>query len=208
MAALAEEHSNHPITKAIKETYGKEVSGSEIKEYEEIAGQGVRTKICGKEIMVGNDRILHKFSVTHDTCDVKETVAHVIVDRKHAGYIVISDEIKEDVPETIEELKKLGVKKIVMLTGDNKEVAEQVAKQMALVNSTQSFYQKKKWKSLRNLKKKKVKKSSIVFVGDGINDALVIARANIGVAMEALGSDVAIEIADVVIMDGKPSRLP
>ena len=158
MAALAEEHSNHPITKAIKETYGKEVSGSEIKEYEEIAGQGVRTKICGKEIMVGNDRILHKFSVTHDTCDVKETVAHVIVDRKHAGYIVISDEIKEDVPETIEELKKLGVKKIVMLTGDNKEVAEQVAKQIGISEFYAELLPEEKVEIIEKLEKEKGKK--------------------------------------------------
>ncbi len=206
-AALAEAHSNHPIARAIKEAYGGEINESQIKEYEEIAGHGVKAKIDGTEIMVGNDRLLHRFDVEHDTCRVKGTVAHVVVNGKYAGYIIISDEIKEDASKAVKELKRLGVKKVVMVTGDNKEVAEEIARQIGLDGFYAELLPEDKVKIVEELEKEKGN-GRIVFVGDGINDAPVIARADVGVAMGALGSDAAIETADVVIMDDKPSKLP
>ncbi|WP_324736455.1 heavy metal translocating P-type ATPase [Thermococcus sp. SY098] len=207
-AALAEAHSNHPIAKAIKEAYGKEINGAEIVEYEEIAGHGVRAKIDGIEVMVGNDRLLHRFNIEHDTCRVKGTVAHVVINGKYAGYIIISDEIKEDAPVAVRELKRLGVRKVVMVTGDNKDVAAEIARQLGLDGFYAELLPEDKVKVIEALEKEKAPNEKIVFVGDGINDAPVLARADVGVAMGALGSDAAIETADVVIMDDKPSKLP
>ncbi len=207
-AALAEVHSNHPIAKAIKEAYGKDTDESKIREYEEIAGHGVKAKINGKEIIVGNDRLLHKFNVEHETCNVKGTVAHVVVDGKYAGYIKISDEVKEDASKTIQELKKLGVEKIVMVTGDNKDVAEEIGKLVGVDEFYTELLPEDKVNIIEKLEKEKNPKGTIVFVGDGINDAPVIARADVGVAMGALGSDAAIETADIVIMDDELSKLP
>lgn len=205
--ALAEAHSSHPIANAIKEAYGKEINENEIKEHEEIPGYGVRAKINGKEIMVGNDRLLHKFNIKHDTCHVKGTVVHVVVDGEYAGYVIISDEIKKDALETIQELRKLGVKKIVMLTGDSKDVAEEIAKKIGLDEFYAELLPEDKVNIIEKLGAEK-ENGTVVFVGDGINDAPVIARSDLGVAMGALGSDVAIETADIVIMDDKPSKLP
>ncbi|MCD6514548.1 MAG: cadmium-translocating P-type ATPase [Candidatus Odinarchaeota archaeon] len=208
-AALAEMYSNHPIARAIRDAYKGEIDKSLVKEYEEIAGHGVRAKINGREIIIGNDRLLHKFDIEHDTCYVKGTVVHVVVDRKYAGYIIISDEIKEDAPKTIRELKRLGIKRIMMLTGDNKEAAEQIAKQVDIDEFYAELLPEDKVKIIENLEKKKFKEDdAIIFVGDGINDAPIIARADIGVAMGALGSDAAIETADVVIMDDALLKLP
>lgn len=207
-AALAEAHSNHPIAKAIKEAYGKEINEAEIKEYEEIAGHGVRAEIDGIEIMVGNDRLLHLFNIEHDTCRVKGTVAHVVINGKYAGYIIISDEIKEDSPKAVKELKRLGVKKVIMVTGDNRDVANEIARQIGLDEFYAELLPEDKVRVIEELEKKKSSNDTIVFVGDGINDAPVIARADVGVAMGALGSDAAIETADIVIMDDKPSKLP
>jgi len=208
-AALAEIYSNHPIARAIRDVYKGEIDKSLVKEYEEIAGHGVRAKINGREIIIGNDRLLHKFDIEHDTCYVKGTVVHVVVDRKYAGYIIISDEIKEDAPKTIRELKRLGIKRIMMLTGDNKEVTEQIAKQVDIDEFYAELLPEDKVKIIETLEKKKFKgDDAIIFVGDGINDAPIIARADIGVAMGALGSDAAIETADVVIMDDALLKLP
>lgn len=206
-AALAEAHSNHPIARAIKEAYGGEINESQIKEYEEIAGHGVRARIDGTDIMVGNDRLLHRFDVEHDTCRVRGTVAHVVVNGKYAGYIIISDEVKEDASKAVKELKHLGVKKVVMVTGDNKEVAEEIARQIGLDGFYAELLPEDKVKVVEELEKEKGN-GRVVFVGDGINDAPVLARADVGIAMGALGSDAAIETADVVIMDDKPSKLP
>ncbi|NJE00156.1 cadmium-translocating P-type ATPase [Thermococcus sp. LS1] len=207
-AALAEAHSNHPIAKAIKEAYGKEINEAQIKEHEEIAGHGVRAKINGVEVMVGNDRLLHRFDVEHDTCHIKGTVAHVVVNGKYAGYLAISDEIKEDAPKAIRELKRLGVKKVIMVTGDNRDVAEEIARQIGVDGFYAELLPEDKVKVIEELEKKKAPNEKIVFVGDGINDAPVLARADVGVAMGALGSDAAIDTADIVIMDDKPSKLP
>ncbi|AFL96047.1 cadmium-translocating P-type ATPase [Thermococcus cleftensis] len=206
-AALAEAHSNHPIAKAIREAYGKEINEAEIVEYEEIAGHGVRARIDGIEVLVGNDRLLHRFNIEHDTCRVRGTVAHVVIDGKYAGYIIISDEIKDDAPKAVKELKRLGVKKVVMVTGDSREVAEEIAKQLGLDSFYAELLPEEKVRVIEELEKEKGD-GKVVFVGDGINDAPVLARADVGVAMGALGSDAAIETADIVIMDDKPSKLP
>jgi len=207
-AALAEAHSNHPIAKAIKEAYGKEINEAEIKEHENIAGHGVKARIDGVEVMVGNDRLLHRFNIEHDTCRVKGTVAHVVINGKYAGYIIISDEIKEDAPIAVRDLKRLGVKRVIMVTGDNREVAAEIAKQLGLDSFYAELLPEDKVKIIEELEKEKAPNDKIVFVGDGINDAPVLARADVGVAMGALGSDAAIETADVVIMDDKPAKLP
>ncbi|NJE61175.1 heavy metal translocating P-type ATPase [Thermococcus sp. 21S7] len=205
-AALAEAHSNHPIAKAIREAYGGEINEAEIVEYEEIAGHGVRARIDGVEVMVGNDRLLHRFKVEHDTCRVKGTVAHVVINGKYAGYIIISDEIKDDAPLAVKELKRLGVQKVVMVTGDGRDVAEEIAGQLGLDGFYAELLPEDKVKVIEELEAETTGK--VVFVGDGINDAPVLARADVGVAMGALGSDAAIETADVVIMDDRPSKVP
>ena len=206
-AALAEAHSNHPIASAIKEAYGKEINEVEAMEYEEIAGHGVRARMDGVEVMVGNGRLLHRFNIEHDTCRVKGTVAHVVINGKYAGYIIISDEIKEDSPIAVKELKRLGVKKVVMVTGDSRDVAEEIAKQIGLDGFYAELLPGDKVKVIEELDRDK-RGGKLAFVGDGINDAPVLARADVGVAMGALGSDAAVETADVVIMDDKLSKLP
>lgn len=207
-AALAEVHSNHPIARAIIEAFGKYIDGAEITEYEEIAGHGVRARVNGVEVMVGNDRLLHRFSIEHDTCHVDGTVAHVIVNGTYAGYLVISDEIKEDSVRAVQELRRLGVRKIIMVTGDSKNVAAEVAKQIGLDEFYAELLPEDKVRVVEEIEKNKAPNETIIFVGDGINDAPVLARANVGVAMGALGSDAAIETADVVLMDDRPSKLP
>ena len=210
-AAIAETHSSHPIARAIKEAFannGRKIDESKIKEYEEIAGHGVRAKVDGFEIMVGNDRLLHKYDVEHDTCDVQGTVVHVAVNGSYAGYIVISDEVKEDAASAVRELKQLGVKKVVMVTGDSRTVAAEIAEQIGLDEFYAELLPEDKVRVVEELEKAKKPDDKIVFVGDGINDAPVLARADVGVAMGALGSDAAVETADVVIMDDKPSKLP
>ena len=205
LAALAEIYSNHPIAKAIREAYGREISENRVNAYEELAGHGVKASIDGSEVMVGNDRLLHRFDIEHDTCHVRGTVAHVVVNRKYAGYIVISDEVKEDSLEAIKELKRLGMKKIAMVTGDSKDVTGEVAKQPGIDDFYAELLPDDKVKIVEKLM---MGNEKVIFVGDGINDAPVLARADVGVAMGALGSDAAIETADVVIMDDKPSKLP
>ncbi|WP_297435457.1 heavy metal translocating P-type ATPase [Thermococcus sp.] len=205
-AALAEANSSHPIARAIKDAYGGGIKEN-LMEYEEIAGHGVRTEINGVEVMVGNDRLLHRFNIEHDTCRVKGTVAHVVINGKYAGYIIISDEIKEDAPLAVKALKRLGVKKVVMVTGDNKDVAAEIARHLNLDGFYAELLPGDKVRVIEELEVEKGD-GKVVFVGDGINDAPVLARADVGVAMGALGSDAAIETADVVIMDDKPSKLP
>lgn len=208
-AALAEAHSGHPIALAIKEAYGKEIGISQVKDLQEIVGYGVRATLKNNvEIMVGNDRLLHKFGIEHDTCYVAGTVAHVVIDKRYAGYMVISDEVKEDTYEAVKRLKELGIKRIVMITGDSKDVAEKAAKQSGIGEFHAQLMPEDKVRVIEELKDKMAPEDKMVFVGDGINDAPVIARADVGIAMGALGSDAAIETADIVIMDDRPSKLP
>jgi Cd2+/Zn2+-exporting ATPase len=210
LAAEAETHSNHPIAQSMVEAYGKRVDISIIKDYQEIPGNGVRAQVNGQTIMAGNDRLLHSQGIQHDddVCCVEGTVVHVVVNNKYAGYIIIADEVKEDAAEAIRSLKRLGVKQVVMLTGDSQEVAAAVAKKVGIDNFFAGLLPEDKVQALEKMENNARGKGKIAFVGDGVNDAPVIARADIGVAMGGLGSDVAVETADVVIMTDAPSKLP
>lgn len=207
-AALTETHSNHPIARSIIEVYKKLESKSESKpnepvitDYEEIPARGVRAVINGKTIFVGNDRQLHEEMIDHDTCHVEGTVAHVTVDGVYAGYLLIADEVKPDAEKTVDALKEMDIT-VVMLTGDSKDAAECIAQRLGIHKFYCELLPEDKVKKLEEVEKdvKSDDDAKIVFVGDGINDAPVIARADVGVAMGALGSDAAVETADVVIM--------
>ncbi len=206
-AALAEIHSSHPIAAAVRDAWEGTIDPAAVREVEEQAGAGVIARADGREIMVGNDRLLHDRGIDHDTCHVKGTVVHVVVDRTYAGYLVIADEIKEDSAAAVRELKKLGVRKIVMVTGDSREVAEAVAREAGVDEVYARLLPEDKVAVVERLQHENGNKGKVAFVGDGINDAPVIALADIGIAMGGLGSDAAIETADIVIMDDKLSKV-
>jgi len=203
-AALAESHSNHPIAKSILEAYGNEINGVRISAVEELSGHGVKALIDDKEILAGNDKLLHKEKIEHTTCDADGTVVFVVVDRTYAGNIIISDNVKEDAADAIDRLKKKGIS-TVMLTGDNKTSAESYAKKLGINKFFAELLPQGKVKHIEDLIDRN--EGKVAFVGDGINDAPVIARADIGIAMGALGSDAAIETADVVFMTDSPSKV-
>jgi Cd2+/Zn2+-exporting ATPase len=206
-AAWAEGGSNHPIATAIRNACGETLPESLISSYEEIAGQGIAAKVGGQRLLVGNDRLLHRYSIPHPTCHIPGTVAHVAIDGHYAGHIIIADELKDDAQEAVRELKKLGVEQVALVTGDNKELANNLAQKLDMDAVYAELLPEEKVKVIEKLEQEKAPGTKIAFVGDGINDAPVIARADIGVAMGALGSDAAIETADVVIMDDHPSKL-
>lgn len=206
LAAQAEVNSNHPVAQSIREAYGQPINESDIADYEEIAGHGIRAKVQNKVVLAGNDRLLHRENIDHDTCDVAGTVVHLSVDGRYAGYILIADEIKADAAEAIRDLKKVGVERTVMLTGDNEVVAKSVAGQLGLDSYFAGLLPEDKVSAIEKLLDRSGKKK-VVFVGDGINDAPVIARADVGMAMGGLGSDAAIETADVVLMTDAPSKV-
>ena len=210
-AAYAEVHSNHPIALSIRNAYGKTLDPSVISDYEEIAGHGICASFQNKVLLAGNDRLLHRENIEHDTCDVVGTIVHLAVDGRYAGYLSIADEIKDDAIQAIRNLKRSGVERVVMLTGDNDAAAQQVAQQLGLDDYRANLLPEDKVNAIETIlhqaEKGKSGKSKVVFVGDGINDAPVIARADIGIAMGALGSDAAIEIADVVLMTDAPSKV-
>ena len=213
-AAIAESQSNHPVARSIVEAYDNEIGASDITltnsdvtDYEEIPGHGIRAKVRGIEVFAGNDRLLHKANIDHDTCNVEGTVVHLAIDGKYAGYILIADKIKSDAAIAIAQLKKAGVTETVMLTGDNRVVARNVADKLGLDTYKAELLPEDKVDAIEQYLHKSDKKSKVAFVGDGINDAPVIARADVGMAMGALGSDAAIETADVVLMDDAPSKV-
>lgn len=206
-AAYAESYSNHPIAASILNAYGKEINKDSIKNYEEISGHGVKVKAFGKEILAGNYKLMTKENIAYENVESIGTVIHVAIDKVYAGYIVISDEVKEDSLKAIKALKAIGVKKTVMLTGDNKTVGTKVAKQLELDEVYAELLPDQKVEKVELLDKEKSSKGKLVFVGDGINDAPVLARADIGIAMGGVGSDAAIEAADVVIMTDEPSKI-
>jgi len=206
-AAIAEVNSNHPIAKSIIEAYREQIPKEQINEYEEISGHGIKAKYDGKSILAGNDRLLHKEDIPHDICDVEGTVVYVAIDGKFAGYITISDEIKNDSLLAIKNLKKLGIKQTVMLTGDDDTVAIRVAEKLGLDKAFAKLLPQDKVTKVEELMKGLSDNEKLAFIGDGINDAPVITRADVGVAMGGLGSDAAIEAADVVIMDDMPSKM-
>lgn len=205
ISAYAESQSNHPIAKSIIEAYNDEIDISIIKEYKDIPGYGIYAKIDNKDVYLGNDRLLHKNNIPHDTCKVGGTVVHVIVNNIYMGYILISDIVKEDARETISKLKNLGIKGIIMLTGDNEETAKKVAEKLGVDKYYAGLLPSEKLEILEKIMESE--KDKVAFVGDGINDAPVIARADVGIAMGGLGQDAAIEAADVVIMSDKPSKI-
>jgi len=206
-AAMAESQSNHPIALSIIDAYGREIDPSLVEDYKEIAGLGISAKVQSRSILVGNDRFLHEENIEHDVCKVAGTFVHVAVDTIYAGYIVISDELKEDAVEAVNGLRALGVEKIIMLTGDNKIAAEDVAQKLGLDSYLAELLPEEKVSAIERLINESDKESKVAFVGDGINDAPVIARADVGIAMGGLGSDAAIETADVVIMTDAPSKV-
>lgn len=206
-AAYAESFSNHPIADSILKEYGRNIDKSEINDYEEISGHGIRVEVRGKAILVGNKKLMVRENIKHDDPDTVGTIVHVAVEGNYAGYIVISDEIKEDSASALKALKDIGVRKLAMLTGDNRIVGEKIGKELGLDEVFSELLPDQKVERLEMLDKEKSPKGKLVFVGDGINDAPVLARADIGVAMGYLGSDAAIEAADVILMTDEPSKL-
>ena len=207
MAALAESYSDHPISKSLKEAYGKEWDSTRVGQVEELSGRGVRAQVDGKTVCAGNDKLMEEIGVKWHPCHRVGTTVHVAVDGQYVGHIVISDQVKEDSKEAIAALKAQGVKKTVMLTGDAKAVGESVAKDLGLDQVYTQLLPGDKVEKVEALLQEKSQKGKLAFVGDGINDAPVLSRADIGIAMGALGSDAAIEAADIVLMDDKPSKI-
>jgi Cd2+/Zn2+-exporting ATPase len=204
-AAAAESHSNHPIAIAIKEAFTGEIDQKAVSTVEEISGFGVKASVDNKNILLGNDRLLHKENISHDNCIVKGTVVHVALDKKYAGYIVISDELKDDSIIAIKSLKELGIKNIIMFSGDNKYSTEAMADKIGLDSSFSELLPEDKVNYLEKIIAEH--QGKVAFVGDGINDAPVITRADVGIAMGGLGSDAAVEAADIVIMEDQPSKV-
>lgn len=207
-AALAESYSDHPISRSLKEAYGKEIDSSRVGEAEVLSGRGVRTVVDGKTVCAGNDKLMEEIGVTWHPCHHVGTTVHVAVDGVYIGHIVISDELKPDAKAAISALKAQGVKQTVMLTGDAKAVGESVAQELGMDRVFTELLPGDKVEKVEELMSQKSPGGKLVFVGDGINDAPVLSRADIGIAMGALGSDAAIEAADIVLMDDKPSKLP
>lgn len=207
LAAHVERYSTHPIATSIKVAFGKEDDGCQVDDVEEVAGQGVRAKVNGRTVFVGNTRMMDAVGARWKSCDDPGTVIHVAIDGKYAGHIHISDVEKPDAKEAITDLKKVGVRKTVMLTGDRKEVADRVASDLGIDEYRAELLPADKVDNVEKLIGEKAADGSLVFVGDGINDAPVLARADVGIAMGAMGSDAAIEAADVVLMDDKPSKI-
>lgn len=206
-AAYAENYSNHPIALSIISAYNAEMDNNKIENYEEIAGHGIKVNVNGREVLAGNTRLMVSENIKYNDAETLGTVVHVAINKKYAGNIVISDEVKEDSANAIRELKSLGIKKTVMLTGDLKTVGDKIGKQLGLDEVYSELLPADKVDKLEMLDSKKSPKGKLVFVGDGINDAPVLARADIGIAMGGLGSDAAIEAADVVIMTDEPSKI-
>jgi len=206
-AAHAESYSNHPIATSILNAYGKAIDQELIEGYEEVSGHGVKVSINGKEVLAGNYKLMVKEDIEYSNVETIGTVVHIAVDKKYVGYIVISDEVKEDSARAIKALKAIGIKKTVMLTGDNKVVGTKVAKELGLDEVYAELLPDQKVEKVELLDKEKSTKGKLIFVGDGINDAPVLARADIGIAMGGVGSDAAIEAADVVIMTDEPSKI-
>ncbi len=206
-AALVESFSSHPISKSLQKAYGKEIDRNRVLDVEEISGNGVTAKVDGVFVAAGNMKLMKRLGIEYKECHHVGTVVHMAVDGAYAGHILISDLIKPHAKEAIQELKKAGVAKTVMLTGDAKNAAEQVAKELGIEEVYSELLPADKVTKVEELLQKKEEKQKLAFVGDGINDAPVLSRADIGIAMGALGSDAAIEAADVVLMDDDPLKI-
>lgn len=206
-AALAESYSSHPISKSLKQAYGKELEQSRVTDVEEVGGKGVTAKVDGIMVAAGNAKLMNYLGVPFEECHHVGTVVHVAVDGAYAGHILISDVVKPTSEEAIAELKKAGIKKTIMLTGDANKVAGQVAKELGIDQVYSELLPADKVSKVEELLDTKTDKEKLAFVGDGINDAPVLSRADIGIAMGALGSDAAIEAADIVLMDDDPLKI-
>ena len=207
LTAHAESYSNHPISLSLKRAYSKEIDNGRISDVEEISGHGVIATVDGKKVMAGNIKLMKMMDIPYFKGELIGTIVHVAVNNKYIGYIVIADEVKEDSAQAIKELKVANIKQTVMLTGDNKSIGSKVAKELGLDKVYVELLPADKVEKLEELFSQKSKKGKLAFVGDGINDAPVLARADIGIAMGGLGSDAAIEAADVVIMTDEPSKI-
>ncbi|MBD2525145.1 heavy metal translocating P-type ATPase [Nostoc sp. FACHB-133] len=207
LAAKVESHSNHPIAQSILKAYGGKIDEFEVRDYEEIAGYGIRAKVENRVVIAGSDRLLHRENIAHDNCQLEGTVVNLAVDNIYVGYIVIADELKEDARHAIQALKRMGVERTVMLTGDNQAIASRIAEQLGIDTYEADLLPEEKVNAIEKLLSTAGKHGKVAFVGDGINDAPVIARADVGMAMGGLGSDAAIETADIVIMTDAPSKV-
>ena len=207
LTAYVESYSNHPISLSLKRAYGKEIDNGRISDVEEISGHGVIATVDGKKVMAGNIKLMKMMDIPYFKGELIGTVVHVAVNNQYIGYIVIADEVKEDSAQAIKELKAANIKQIVMLTGDNKSVGSKVAKELGVDKVYAELLPADKVEKLEELFSQKSTKGKLAFVGDGINDAPVLARADIGIAMGGLGSDAAIEAADIVIMTDEPSKI-
>ena len=207
LAAYAEDYSNHPISQSIQKAYGKKIDNSRISDVQEIAGHGVRAVIDGKTVLAGNAKLMNRENIACTPSDAIGTVVYLACNGKYAGYIVIEDEVKADAPAAIRALKEVGVRKAVMLTGDADAVGKKVAQKLGLDQAYTELLPADKVDRVEAMLKQTSEKGKLVFVGDGINDAPVLARADVGIAMGGLGSDAAIEAADVVLMTDEPSKI-
>ena len=206
-AALAECSSSHPISKSLQKAYGKPIDRNRVTDIEEISGNGVIAKVDGISVAAGNTKLMNRLGIAYQDCHHVGTVVHMAIDGKYAGHILISDIIKPHAKEAIAELKKAGISKTVMLTGDSKRVADQVAEELEIQEVYSELLPADKVSRVEELLNQKSEKDKLAFVGDGINDAPVLSRADIGIAMGALGSDAAIEAADIVLMDDDPLKI-
>lgn len=206
-AALAECSSSHPISKSLQKAYGKPIDRNRVTDIEEISGNGVIAKVDGVSVAAGNTKLMNRLGIAYQDCHHVGTVVHMAIDGKYAGHILISDIIKPHAKEAIAELKKAGISKTVMLTGDSKRVADQVAEELGIQEVYSELLPADKVSRVEELLNQKSEKDKLAFVGDGINDAPVLSRADIGIAMGALGSDAAIEAADIVLMDDDPLKI-
>lgn len=207
LAAMAESYSTHPISKSLLQAYGKPVDKERIKNVEEISGHGVIAQIDDKEVLVGNDKLMKKYGIEYKPCHDVGTIVHIAIDQEYVGHILISDKIKPHAKEAIARLKEVGVKETIMLTGDVKTVANKVASDLNIDKVYSELLPQDKVNKVEELLEKKQEKEKLAFVGDGINDAPVLSRADVGIAMGALGSDAAIEAADIVLMDDDPLKI-
>lgn len=206
-AALAESFSSHPISKSLKNAYGREIDQARVSDVKEISGHGITAKVDGIEVAAGNYKLMKKLGLSYVESDKVGTIVHVAVNGKYEGYILISDRIKATAKEAIRALKKAGIERTIMLTGDSKTVADSVAKELGIDEVYSELLPSDKVAKVEELLAKKNKKAKLAFVGDGINDAPVLSRADIGIAMGAMGSDAAIEAADIVLMDDDPVKI-
>ena len=207
LTAHAESYSNHPISVSIREAYGKEIEHNRIEKIQELPGLGVIAKVDEKEILAGNEKLMKQKKIQYSKCEEIGTIIYIAIENKYAGYIVIADEIKEDAKKAIKELKKNNISKTIMLTGDKKEVGESVAKKIGIDQVYTELLPDGKVEKMEKLLKETSQTGKLVFVGDGINDAPVLALSDIGIAMGGLGADSAIEAADIVIMTDEPSKI-